>query len=69
MLYVASTINKHCKIMEHSYGEHAHDHENKNVVSIHKFDISVILDCLVKIILYLALYIYIFFPSPSSSNL
>jgi hypothetical protein len=64
MLYVATTISKHCKKMEYSYKKHPRDHDNKNVMFIHKFEyISVIaLGCLVTTTFYLPLYLY--FPPP-----
>jgi hypothetical protein len=36
MLYFATIVGKHCKNMEHSYKKHPCDHENKNVMFIHK---------------------------------
>jgi hypothetical protein len=69
MLYVVTTLNKHCKKMEHSYRKNPCDHENKNVVSIHMFEyISVIvLGCLVTTTLCLPLYLYPSPPFPSSN--
>ncbi len=37
MLYFATIIGKHCENTEHSY-KHPCDHENKNVVFIHKYE-------------------------------
>jgi hypothetical protein len=66
MLYVATTINKHCKKMEYSFKKNLCDHENKNVVFIHKSKyISVIvLGCLVMTTLCLPLYLYLSPPLP-----
>jgi hypothetical protein len=66
MLYDATIIHKHCKEWNIHKKKHPHDHENKNVVSIHKSEyISVIvLGCLVKTTLCLALYIYYSPPLP-----
>jgi len=52
--------------MEHSYRLQPHDHENKNVVSIHrsKYMNVIILGCLVTTTLYLHLYFYSSPPLP-----
>jgi hypothetical protein len=60
MLYVATIVNEHCKKMEHSYKKHPRDHENKNVMSIHRFKYMsvIVLGCLVTTTLCLPLYLY-----------
>jgi len=66
MLYDATTINKHCKKMEHSYKKNPCDHENKNVVFIHmsKYISVIILGCLVMTTFCLPLYLYLSPPLP-----
>jgi hypothetical protein len=63
MLYVTTIVSKHYKKMEHSHKKHPYDHENNNVVPIHrsKYTSVIILGCLVTITLYLPLYFYSFF--------
>lgn len=66
MLYVAIDVSKHCKKMEHSYKKHLGDHENKNLMSIHKSEYMnvIILGCLVMTTLYFPLCIYSSHPLP-----
>ncbi len=66
MLYVVTIVSKHCKKMEHSYKKHPRDHENKNVMFIHrsKYMSFIVLSCLVTTIFCLPLYFYYSLPLP-----
>jgi dolichyl-phosphate-mannose--protein O-mannosyl transferase len=66
MLYVVTIVSEHCKKMEHSYKKHPRDHENKNVMSIHrsKYMNVILLGCLVTITFCLPLNFYYSLPLP-----